>query len=72
MSRIQRLRGQFQRLSVMDICAILVTCGLTLLVLGRFLDPYSIAALVIRMGGSVLFLSGIAMFVAVARSVLDY
>lgn len=72
MSRIQRLRGQLQRLSTMDICAILVTVGFTLLVLGRFMDPFSMAALVIRLAGSVLFLSGIAMFVAVARSVLDY
>jgi hypothetical protein len=71
MSRIQRLRGQLQQLSTMDMCVILVTCGFTLLVLARFLDPYSMAAVVVQMGGSVLFLSGMAMFVAIARSVLD-
>jgi hypothetical protein len=72
MNRIQQLKHKIQKLSTMDICDLLLTIGLTLLVLGRFLDPNSIAAFVIRVGGSIILLSGIAMFVAIARRVLDY
>jgi hypothetical protein len=72
MNRIQQLKHKIQKLSTMDICDLLLTIGLTLLVLGRFLDPNSITAFVIRVGGSIIFLSGIAMFVAIARRMLDY
>ena len=72
MNRIQQLKHRIQKLSTMDICDILLTIGLSLLVLGRFLDPKSIVRIVMYIVGSIIFLIGMAMFVAIARSVLDY
>jgi hypothetical protein len=65
MYRILQLKHQIQKLSTMDICDIFLTIGLTLLVLWSFFDPNSIAVFMIRVGGSMIFVIGMAMFVAI-------
>ena len=72
MNMVYQLKHRIQKLSTMDICDILLTIGLALLVLGRFLDPNSIVKIVMHIVGSIIFLIGMAVFVAIARSVLDY
>jgi hypothetical protein len=56
----------------MDMCDILLTIGLALLVLGRFLDPQSFVRIAMHIVGSIIILIGMAVFVAITRSVLDY
>ena len=72
MNRIKQLKYKMQKLSTMDICDILLTIGLSLLILERFLDPKSIIRIVMHIVGSIVFLIGMAVFVAIARSVLDF
>ncbi len=72
MNRVQHLKQTLQKLSTRDICHLFLAIGFTLIVLGRFLDPNSLAGFMIENGGWVVFLCGIAMFVAIARTTLDY
>jgi hypothetical protein len=72
MNRIQQLKNKIQKLSTKEISNIFLTIGLSLLVLGRFLDPNSIAIIVFNLLGSSIFFIGMAIFVAIARNVLDY
>jgi hypothetical protein len=72
MNAVYQLKHRIQKLSTMDICDILLTIGLSLLVLGRFLDPQSAVRIVMHIVGTVIILIGMAVFVAITRSVLDY
>jgi hypothetical protein len=72
MNKVYQLKHKIQKLSTMDICDILLTIGLSLLVLERFLDAQSIVRIFMHIVGSIIMLIGMAVFVAITRSVLDY
>jgi hypothetical protein len=74
MIRSQQLQHTIQKLSIMDVCNIMLTIGVVLLILGKFTRPlmHPILGFVIIMCGHIAFLIGTAMFVAIARVVLDY
>jgi hypothetical protein len=72
MNVVQQLKHRIQKRSTMDICDILLTIGLSLLVLETFLDPKSIVRIMMHIIGSLNLLIGMAVFVAIARRVLDY
>ena len=72
MNRIQQLKHSIHKLSTMEICDILLAIGFSLLVLEGFLDPKSIVRIMMHIVGSITLLIGMAVFVAIARRVLDY
>jgi hypothetical protein len=57
----------------MDICNVLLAIGLGLLIIGKFermiMNP--LIGMMTSMCGSIVFLVGVAVFVAITRSVLD-
>ena len=58
----------------MEICNLLLTIGLGLIVIGKFTRPIMnpIVETAISLCGYFIFLTGVAVFVAIARAVLDY
>lgn len=72
--KIQGFQHTIQQLSTMDICNILLEIGLGLLILGKFerLIMTPLVGIITTMCGSIVLLVGVAVFVAIARSVLDY
>jgi hypothetical protein len=74
MIRSQQIQHKIQQLSTMDICNILLAIGLGLLIIGKFerLIMTHLVGIVISMCGYIVLLVGVAVFVAIARSVLDY
>lgn len=74
MIRPPQLQHKMQQLSIMDICNILFAIGLGLLIIGKFarLITTPIVGIVISVCGDIVLLIGVAVFVAIARSVLDF
>jgi hypothetical protein len=72
--KIQAIQHKLQQLSTLDICNILLALGLGLLIIGRFerLIMTPLVGLATSMCGYIILLVGIAVFVAIARSVLEY
>jgi hypothetical protein len=72
--KIQEFQHTIQQLSTMDICNILLAIGLGLLIIGKFerLIMNPLVGIITSLCGYIILLVGIAVFVAIARSVLDY
>lgn len=72
--KMQAFQHKVQQLSTMEICNVLLATGLGLLIIGKFerLIMTSIIGMTTSMCGSIVLLVGVAVFVAIARSVLDY
>ena len=72
--KIQAIQHKLQQLSTLDICNILLAIGLGLLIIGKFerLIMNPLVGIITSLCGYIILLVGIAVFVAIARSVLDY
>jgi hypothetical protein len=70
----QQLLHKIQLVSIMDICNFMLAIGLGSIMIGKLTSPIMnpIVETVISMCGYTIFLTGIAVFVAIARVVLDY